>query len=62
MPKPSKPSKRKLSAIFGELKANPPAVIAKTAARKGNAAANRQRITIALFKARKGANDAKNDR
>jgi hypothetical protein len=36
---------------FHELKANPPAILAKTAKKSGAAQANKQRIAIALSKA-----------
>jgi hypothetical protein len=39
------------SAAFHEVKANPPAILAKTAKKSGAAQANRQRIAIALSKA-----------
>ena len=42
---------KKLAAAFHELKANPPAVLAKTAKKSGSAQANRQRIAIAFSKA-----------
>lgn len=43
--------KAKLSAIFGEMQDNPPAILAKTAAKKGAAQANKQRVAIAMSKA-----------
>lgn len=41
-----------LKQMFGELKRNPPAVLAKTRKKKGPAQANRQRVAIGLSKAR----------
>lgn len=53
--KPSK-TKRVLRSVGRELKRNPPAILAKTARKKGPAAAERQRKAILLSKARdKGA-------
>ena len=49
-------TQKKVKAAFNELKKNPPAVLKKTAKKKGSAAANKQRIAIALSKTRaKGA-------
>lgn len=48
------PPKGMLSAAFREEKQNPPAILAKTARKKGKAAANRQRVAIAFSKARRG--------
>jgi hypothetical protein len=45
--------KWKIKAAFDEIKKNPPAVLAKTAAKKGPAAANKQRVAIGLSKARR---------
>jgi hypothetical protein len=42
---------KKLAAAFHELKANPPAILAKTAKKSGAARANAQRIAVALSKA-----------
>jgi hypothetical protein len=42
---------KKLSAAFDEIKANPPAILAKTRAKSGPARANAQRIAIAFSKA-----------
>ena len=47
------PSHKRLAAAFKEEKTNPPAILAKTAAKKGAKAANAQRIAIAFSKARK---------
>lgn len=41
-----------LAAIFGELKDNPPSILAKTARKKGKAAADKQRVAIAMSKMR----------
>ena len=46
-------SQRILSSVGRELKENPPAVLAKTRAKKGAAAAKRQKTAITLAKARK---------
>lgn len=43
----------KVKAAFDEIKKNPPGVLAKTAAKKGPAAANKQRVAIGLSKARR---------
>lgn len=51
--------KAKLAVIFGELAENPPQVLAKTAAKKGQAATDKQRIAIALSKARDGGVNVK---
>ena len=39
------------AAAFHEMKANPPAILAKTAKKSGAARANAQRVAIALSKA-----------
>jgi len=43
---------KKVAAAFHEVKENPPAVLAKTAKKSGAARADKQRIAIALSKAR----------
>lgn len=48
---------RKVAAAFSEVKSNEPAIVSKTRAKKGEAAAGRQKVAIALSKARAaGAN------
>ena len=55
-----KKTKRVLRMVGKELQRNPPAVLAKTRAKKGPAAAERRRRAILLSKARKrGARVAK---
>lgn len=46
-------SQSTLKRIGHELKVNPPRILAKTAKKKGKAAADRQRVAILLSKARK---------
>lgn len=46
-------TKAKVAAAFHEVKENPPKVLAKTRRKSGAALANRQRVAIALSKARK---------
>ena len=50
-------SARILSGVFRELKDNPPAILAKTRAKKGAKRAGKQRIAIALSKARAAGAD-----
>lgn len=45
-------SQRKVKAAFREVKQNPPKQLAKTRRKKGAGAANKQRVAIALNKAR----------
>ena len=45
--------KKILQSVGKELKNNPPRILAKTAKKKGKAAANKQRVAILLSKARK---------
>ena len=45
---------KRLHSAFSEEKKNPPAILAQTRAKKGAAAANKQRIAIAFSKARAG--------
>ncbi len=52
MPGHTKKEKAK-KAAFSEVAANPPAIIAKTRAKKGAKAARKQAIAIALSKARR---------
>lgn len=47
-----KPSAGMLSAAFHEMKKNPPKVLEKTRRKHGAAAAERQRVAIAMSKAR----------
>ena len=50
-------SARILESIGAEMKANPPAILARTRRKKGRAGAERQRVAILLSKARRqGAN------
>ncbi len=42
-----------LSRAFHEIEANPPAVLEQTRRKKGAAAADRQRVAIAIAKSRK---------
>lgn len=51
------PPKAATKAAFDEMKANPPAILAKTAKKKGAKAANKQRIAIGLSKARKASGE-----
>ena len=44
---------RRRAAAFKEVKANPPAILAKTRAKKGAKAAREQAVAIALNKARR---------
>jgi len=44
----------KLHEIFREMKHNPPKVLAKTRRKSGAKRANKQRIAIAMSKARRG--------
>lgn len=53
MAKNNSRSSKLLSSIGGELKENPPEVLAKTRKKKGKAAAEKQRVAILLSKARK---------
>lgn len=46
------PSERALQKAGHELKENPPRVLAKTSAKKGAKAANKQRVSIMFSKAR----------
>jgi len=46
------PNKHALSKAFSEMKANPPAILAQTKKKKGADAANKQRVAIAMSKAR----------
>lgn len=48
------PSKDALEKAGHELKENPPRVLAKTRAKKGKKAANKQRVAIMFSKARRG--------
>ena len=48
-----KPSRGKIATAMREVHRNEPAVVAKTRAKKGKAAAERQRKAIALSKARR---------
>ena len=50
-------SARILSRIESELKDNPPSILAKTRAKQGKAAAEKQREAILLNKARKAGAD-----
>jgi hypothetical protein len=52
MAKKKTKSKGKVEAAFREMKKNPPAILAKTRAKKGAAAAEKQRVAIGLSKAR----------
>ena len=45
---------RRRDAAFKEVKANPPAILAKTRANRGAAAAREQAVAIALSKSRRG--------
>lgn len=47
------PKSGKLRDIFHELEASPPKVLAKTRRKSGAARANKQRVAIALSKARR---------
>lgn len=50
-------TQKKVKAAFSEIKKNPPAILAKTRAKKGAAQAEKQRVAIGLSKARAaGAN------
>lgn len=50
-------TQKKVKAAFSEVKKNPPKVLAKTKKKSGTAQANKQRVAIALSKARQaGAN------
>ena len=49
-----KPSPGMLSAAFHKLKKEPPKILAKTARKKGKAAAEKQRVAIAFSKAERG--------
>lgn len=44
-----------LESVGRELKDNPPRILAKTRAKKGKKAADKQRVAILLSKARRGA-------
>lgn len=46
------PSESKIEAAGHEIKENPPKILAKTKAKKGAGAANKQRVAIMLSKAR----------
>lgn len=48
-----KGTKAKLKAAFSEIKQNPPAILEKTAKKKGPAQAAKQRVAIGLSKARR---------
>lgn len=50
---PKERSKRKVEAAFREVKRDEPSVVAKTRRKKGAKAAEKQKIAIALDKARK---------
>jgi len=52
MPSHTKSERRKRAA-FREVNRNEPAIVKKTRRKKGKAAANRQKIAIALSKARR---------
>jgi hypothetical protein len=52
MPK-KKPSKKKLAKAFKEVFADEPEIVKKTRKKKGKKAAKRQKVAIALSKARK---------
>ena len=54
MSKPKMPSRPALQAAGHEIKENPPAILEKTAKKKGKSAAKKQRIAILLSKARRG--------
>jgi len=56
---PPAPPKAATKNAFDEIKANPPAILAKTAKKKGAKAANKQRIAIGLNKARRASGMAK---
>lgn len=57
MAKKASASQKKVKAAFHEVKQNPPKVLAKTKKKSGAKQANKQRVAIALNKARKaGAN------
>lgn len=47
------PKKMTVKSAFKEMKKNPPAILAKTKAKKGKKAAQKQKIAIALSKAGK---------
>lgn len=50
---PASGSQDKVHAAFTEIKKNPPKILAKTKKKKGAAQANKQRVAIALSKAKK---------
>lgn len=50
-----KKAKRLLGKTFGEVFRNPPAIVAKTRRKKGAGAARKQKVAIALSKARKAS-------
>lgn len=52
---PKMPSHEAVKKAGHEVKENPPAILAKTAKKKGKKAARKQKIAIMLSKARKGA-------
>lgn len=52
---PPKPPAAATANAFNEIKANPPAILAKTAKKKGAKAANKQRVAIGLNKARRSS-------
>ena len=52
------PPKAATKAAFDEMKANPPAILAKTKRKKGAKAADRQRVAIGLAKARRASGTA----
>ncbi len=54
MSRPKMPPRAAVAAAGHEMKANPPAILAQTAKKKGKKAAQRQKIAIMLSKARKG--------
>lgn len=51
---PAMPSKGRIEAAGREIKEDPPAILAKTARKKGKAAAHKQKVAIMLSKARRG--------
>lgn len=51
------PPKAATKNAFDEMKANPPAILAKTAKKKGKKAAEKQRVAIGLNKARKASGE-----
>ena len=53
-------SKSIIKKVGHELKVNPPRILAKTAKKKGKAAAEKQRVAILLSKARRAGAKIKN--